>query len=247
MLGDRRGWLLALLQPVAITVLAIVAIQLIDGARWLVVFPPLVGFLALWIVQALHAYRRAVDLGASRGGELRAALFLPAAVAVLTVFWLVGGRHGSPSATLETYVLAWMGGRPEPAAELYVAPPPPDELRASWAAHSAHLIERVTTLALQYGPSSGLDPERPFDSLRFRDPTGAGLRRQVVEIEIVRRQRVENMILGIIPTASQETVVVEHAGAITLALVDEPPVEWLPFGRLASAAWRIESVAFGGP
>lgn len=244
-LGDRRGWLVALLQPLSIVVLAVIAVQLIDGTRWLVVFPPLVALLAVWIIQALHAYRRAIELGAPRGGELQAALFLPAAVAVLTIFWLAGGRHGSPSATLETYVLAWMGGRPEPAAELYVSRPVVDDVRLAWSSQSAYLTERLAIMAAQYGAGSGLDPLRPFDSLRFSDPVGAGPRRQVVEIDIVRRERVETTILGIVPTASQQTVVVERLGTITLALVDEPPVDWLPFGRLSSSAWRIESVAIG--
>ena len=55
------------------------------------------------------------------------------------------------------------------------------------------------------------------------------------------------MILGIVPTASQETVLVERAGTITLALVEQPVVTSLPFGRLPSSAWRIESVAIGEP
>ena len=66
-------------------------------------------------------------------------------------------------------------------------------------------------------------------------------------IDIVRRQRVETMILGIVPTAGQETVVVERAGTLSLALVEEPPVAWLPVARLPSFAWRIESVSIGGP
>ena len=72
---------------------------------------------------------------------------------------------------------------------------------------------------------------------------GSGL--AAVTADIVRLQRVETMLLGIIPTASQETVVVEPAGAITVTLVDQPPPEWLPAARLSSSAWLIQNVHVG--
>jgi hypothetical protein len=246
-LGDRRGWLLALLQPVAIVALVFIAVQLIDGTRWLVVFPPLAALIVIWMAQALHAYTRALELGAPRGGEFQMALFLPAAVAVLTAFWLLGGRHGSPAATLESYVIAWMTDRPEAAASLYETPPTYSQMDESWDAQFAYLAGRVESLAAQYGPQSGLDPASPFDNLRFTDPVATAVGRQVVGVEIVRRQRVENMVLGIVPTATQETVVVERLGIITLSLVPEPAASWLPFGRLDSHAWRIQGVQIGSP
>jgi hypothetical protein len=244
-IGDRRGWLLIALQPVVILALLMVGVQLIDGTRWVIVFPPLVAILAFWVAQAIHAYRRAVELGATPGGELQAALFLPVAVGVLTVFWLIGGRHGSPTATLEAYAIAWLTGKPDAAAHLYVTPPGSDALAAKWSGQSDYLTDRVTALAALYGPTSGLDPDEPYDNLRFGEPTPAGPGRQTVEIDIVRSQRVEDTILGIVPTATQENVVVEPVGTITLTLVDEPAADWLPFGRLSSEAWRIEDVTIG--
>jgi len=246
-LGDRRGWLLMVVQPIAIAGVLLVAAQLIDGTRWLIVLPPLAALLVVWLGQAVHAHQRAVELGATPGGELQAALFLPIAVAVLTAFWLVGGRHGSPAATLEGYVVAWMSGHSETAYSLYATPVEPTDLEATWDGHSAYLTDRVSLLAAQFGPASGLDPSRPFDNLRFRDPVTTGPGRQMVDVDIVRRQRVETMVLGIVPTASQETVVVERAGTITLSLVEQPAVDWVPFGRLPSSAWKIERVAIGGP
>lgn len=245
--GDRRGWVLLLIQPVAIAGLVLVGVQLIDGTRWLAVFPPLAALLVFWLAQAVHAYRRAVERGAEPGGELQAGLFLPVAVAVLTAFWLIGGRHGSPTATLEGYVLAWMSGRPAAASSLYAVPPAAEGLAVTWGLQSAYLKDRLATLARQYGPTSGLDPERPFDNLRFGEPTSDGPSRQRVAIDIVRLQRVETMVLGIVPTAGQQTVLVEQAGVITLALVAQSPVEWLSVGRLQSSAWRINGVTIGGP
>jgi hypothetical protein len=42
-------------------------------------------------------------------------------------------------------------------------------------------------------------------------------------------------------------VVVERAGTLNLALVEEPPLDWLPLARLPSFAWRIEGVTIGAP
>jgi hypothetical protein len=106
----------------------------------------------------------------------------------------------------------------------------------------------VTALAAQYGPTSGLDPEEPLDSLQFSDPVLQGDGRQVVHVDIVRSQQVETMILGFIPTASQETVLVEPAGSITVTLVDQPTQDWLPApAQLNSSAWLIEDVQVGSP
>jgi hypothetical protein len=230
---------------VAIVALAIATLQLIDGTRWLVIFPPLALLLVAWAAQAVHAYRRAIELGAESGGEIQAALFLPFAAVVITMFWLAGGRHASPTATVEGYVVAWISDRTEVAANMYVTPPSTADLEAAWAVQSAYLKDRVTTLANQYGPTSGLDPSQPLDNLRFSDPVSTGNGLETVNVDIVRLQSVETMVLGFIPTASQETVVVEPAGAITVTLVDQPPPAWLPTARLSSSAWLIENVEVG--
>jgi len=210
-----------------------------------VIFPPLAALLVAWVAQAVHAYRRAVELGAQPGGQIQAAFFLPFAVLVLTTFWLVGGRHSSPTATVEGYVIAWVSGRSQLAASMYVTPPSTVDLEATWAVESAYLTERVTVLAAQYGPTSGLDPSQPLDNLRFSEPIPLGSGLATVTADIVRLQRVETMLLGFIPTASQETVVVEPAGAITVTLVDQPPPEWLSSARLSSSAWLIQNVHVG--
>lgn len=246
-IGDRRGLLLLVLQPLAILGVLVVAFQLIDGTRWLVVFPPLALLLVLWLGQAIHAYRRAIDLGAKPGGELQVAFYLPVAVAVLTAFWLVGGKNGSPSATLEAYVVSWESGRPDAAAALYAEPPGRAQLGAQWMSEIAYLGDRVTQLAATYGPSSGLNPQLPFDNLRFRDPVADVNGQELVVVDIVRSQQFQNMVLGIIPTASQQTVLVEQAGTIRLRLEEQPATTWLSIGQLDSYAWKIDSVQIGGP
>ena len=245
-LGDRRGWLLALLEPLFIAALFLIAVQLIDGTTWLVVFAPLAVLLTVWLAQALSAYQLAVRMGAASGGEAQVSLFVPVAVTLLTLYWLLGGSHGSPAATVEEYALDWMAMRPADAAQLFVSRPTPADLDATWLAETSFLQSRVEQAAAEYGPGSGLQPESPFDNLRFGEPTEERAGLAQVAIDVVRQQEVQTTILGFIPTASQETVTVERAGVITLRLVPQPAPDWLAFGRLDSSAWLIESVSIGG-
>ena len=167
MLGDRRGWLLLAFQALAIIAVGLLAAVFIDGTRWLVVFPPLALLVVIWIGQAISAYHLALRRGGSRGGELSITLLLTLGVALLTLFWLLGGRHGSPSATLEAYISAWMNDRPDMAAALFAGSPSVTEVSAEWDAERAAIVGRIQNGQLLYGEESGLDPERPFDSLRF--------------------------------------------------------------------------------
>jgi hypothetical protein len=215
------------------------AIQLIDGTRWLVLFVPLVVLLLVWLGQAVHAHRRAIALGAAAGGELQVALFLPFALTVLTVFWLVGGRHGSPSATVEAYMAAWMDGRADVAATLYSAPRTQAEVEQVWQADSEAIMRRLTLLRATYGPASGLDPQRPFGSLRVREIDEAPSRSRFV-VEIVRSERFQTTVLGVIPTAAQRTVSVEPMLDIVLREVATPPQ--LGVLGLHDTSWRVESV-----
>ncbi|HEY5488470.1 MAG TPA: hypothetical protein VIK00_01420, partial [Candidatus Limnocylindrales bacterium] len=207
MLGDRRGWLLLILQPIAVAGVVLLALGLIDGTRWLIVFPPLVALLVFWIAQAVDAHQRAIKMGARAGGELAIVGLLPIALTVLTLFWLVGGRHGSPSATLQEYIGAWMDDRPEAAAPLFAAARTPDSVSAEWNAENQMLSQRVAAAEATYGEGSGLDADHPFDSLRFGDPEVSGDGRVAMKVEIVRDERIQTTVLGFIPTAGQQTVV----------------------------------------
>ena len=231
-LGDRRGWLLVLLQPLAILGLAFAAWQLIDGTRWLAVFVPLVLLLVFWIGQAVHAHRRAIALGAAPGGELQLAFFLPVVLAVVSAFWLVGGRHGSPASAVEAYMAAWAANRPDIAVGLYGdANHQPSELSAFWDDLGTKLSAAVSNGRATYGTTSGLDPGRPFRNLRVTQtgPTSFA-------VELVRSESYQTTLLGFIPTAGQRTVVVEPV--LSINVIEQPGAG----GWLQSSTWRIASV-----
>ncbi|CAN5776816.1 hypothetical protein BH24CHL5_BH24CHL5_03580 [soil metagenome] len=243
-IGDRRGWLLLVLQPLTIALVLLVAVQLIDGTRWLVALPPLVALIVLWLGQAVHAYQQALDHGWSAGGELQVAWFLPLAAAMLTAFWLLGGKQGSPSATVQGYVDAWIAARPDVARQYFRTPPAPDAMAQTWTEHGTEMRDGLTRALARYGPVSGIDPAQPFDSLRFREAilVRDGREHKAMVGELVRSQRVETTVLGVIPTAGQQTVVVEPALIVWLSLERQPAPTWLPIGWLDSYAWKIAAV-----
>ena len=203
----------------------------------------LAAIIAVWLAQAVHAHRLALERGRAPGGELKVMLFLAAAALVLTGYWLVGGRHGSPGATLGAYLEAWRSGRAEMAAQLFVVDPPPDQLRATWTDHEGRLRADVAQAAAIHGRDAGLDAEQPFDSLRFtetEDQVTPGS--AAIAMDLVRLQRVESQVLGIIPTASQQTIVITREMVVRFALLAEPGFDWLPVGLLDSSSWQITSI-----
>ncbi|HWH24973.1 MAG TPA: hypothetical protein VNW68_08805, partial [Candidatus Limnocylindria bacterium] len=131
-LGDRRGILLVILQPLAVAAFVVAAVQLLPGTRWIVLFPALVALIFVHVGQALHAYRLAVRRGATPGGELQAVWLLPAVAMLTSVFWMIGGDEGSPEATLQRYVSAWQHERPAVAAELFSQPLQVSTIEAAW-------------------------------------------------------------------------------------------------------------------
>jgi len=242
LLGYRMGWLLLILQPVAIASVLVLALGLIDGTRWLIVFVPLVVLLVVWIAQAVDAHQRAIRMGARPGGEMAIVLLLPVALLVLTTFWLLGGRHGSPTATLQSYISAWMDDRPQAAAALFATPRTPDQVAAEWSTETQMLTQRVAAAEATYGQDSGLDSDDPFDSIRFGDPQVSGDGRVEVALQIVRDQTVQSTVLGFIPTAGDQTVTVETDMTIWLEQVDDPQLTWLPGGGFDSSSWKISGI-----
>jgi len=199
-------------------------------------------------MQAVTAQRRALELGARPGGELQVAVLLPVLVVLVTGFWLAGGDHGSAAATLREYVAAWRNGQPAIAASLFTQPTDPQLLGAVWTDQRDLLARRVAQAAARFGTASGIDADRPFNSLRLTEqPDASNGDSVVVAVEIIRRQRVETMLLDIIPTAQQETVVVERLGQIRLRAVPAPPPGWWPDRRPIAREWRIDAVELAEP
>ncbi len=231
-LGDRRGWLFAVIQLIAIADWLIVAVQLIDGTRWLAVFVPLVLIIVFWVGQAVHAYRRAIRLGGAPGGELQVAAFLPLVLAVFTAFWLIAGRHGSAASTVEAYIEAWEANRPDIGRALlahagYQGPDPID----LWPGERSSLVAQVTAGEAAYGPTSGLDPMRPFSSLRVSQTSA-----NTFVVEIVRSETFQTKLLGLIQTSGQRSVTV--ATLFTISCVEQPSG-----GVGGSSVWLIDNLA----
>ena len=61
-------------------------------------------------------------------------------------------------------------------------------------------------------------------------------------VDIVRDERVQATVLGFIPTAGKQTVVVERELTIWLEEDDQPQLTWLPFGGFDSFSWRISAI-----
>jgi hypothetical protein len=160
----------------------------------------------------------------------------------VTAYWLVGGSLGAPATTLGRYVSAWEHGDSAAAVELFATPMTTAEIDAMWAAQTAYLEQEVTAAAIEYGPLSGIDPDEPFNSLRFTEEPSTSADVSTVAVEIVRRQRVETTLLGFIPTATQETVVVEQLGAINLRALPDSPPTWLSGVSTGARVWLIETV-----
>jgi hypothetical protein len=240
-LGDRRGWLLLLIQPLAIGGLVAVGVLVLQGSRWIALFPALALLIAVWLGQAMHAHRLAIRSGGAPGGEFQIVLALPLVVVLLSGFWLVGGSRSSPAAAVQHYVAAWQAGKPADAALLFAEPIDASALDAGWRAQRSHVEQVVRDAARRYGAQSGLDPEEPFNSLRF-EVSSTSADRAVVQVEVVRRRRVETSLFGIIPTATQETVLVERLGEISLRARTAPLPDWLPLRINPGRLWLIDEV-----
>jgi len=237
-LGDRRGWLLMGLQVAGILALVVVGPSIIQGSRWILLLPAVLLIVLLWVAQAVHAHQKAVELGGAPGGELQIAWLLPLVVVALTAFWLVGGQRASPTATLQQYVAAWRADRPAFAAGLFRRPLAANELAAAWETQERYLVERVTAAEVSFGAFSGLNPARPFEGLRFvelEDQRTSGS--AAFAIEITRRERIETTLFGLLPTATQSTVLVERLGLVTVSGQPSAADPWL-----SSRMWLIEEV-----
>jgi hypothetical protein len=251
-LGDRRGLILLALQVVGYGGWLLAAGQLISGTAWPILFPLLLGLVVVQLGQAVDAHRRALALGRPPGGELQLAWSLALAALVVAGFWLVAGERGSPEATLTAYASAWRAERVDLGETLFTPCPfdRPDacaSLTSAWQQQRTYVTERVRAAAASYGSASGLDPEEPFNSLRFTllstQRTGEFLGEATVAVDIVRFERVETTLFGIIPTASRQIVTVERAGLLKLVAAQPEPLAWLPAVlRIPSTEWYMRGI-----
>lgn len=231
--GDRRGAVLAVVELAAIGGFAWFGPPLVDGTfTWLLFVGGLI-FGAAWAAVALHAYRRAVrrreafGLSGADGGASELLWLAPAAIVGMTVLWGVGGTLARPDATLARYVRDWRAGDGVDAAALLVAPAAPvapAAVEAAWGRQLARLGNELLRLDAAGGEDDGIDPDHPFESVRFVAPDGpsggTGSDRQRFEAEIVRRETAHDTFFGLFPTTSQVIVPVADLGWIDLRRVD---------------------------
>lgn len=238
--GRRLGPRLILAELVALAALAWAGPPLLDGELGGVVLAGGAAFVAAWAAVALDAYRAAVGrrvaagLPEGGGGAIELLWLAVPAIAGTLVLWGLGGSAARPDAVLARYVDDWRRGDTGAAATLVDASP--SRLGEAWATQAARLRNELVLAAGAAGPGSGIDPDRPFESVRFvaRGPDAAD--RRIVALEIVRRTAVRGSLLGLLPSSSQVLVPVAELGTVELRRVERAS------GRLgvpSSGAWRI--------
>jgi hypothetical protein len=244
--GDRRGFLLAAAEIASLAALAWFAPPLLDGSLVLAIFVAGVAFLAAWGAIAVLAYRRAIrrrtadrsdghggpdgdDDGANAdnagpdGGAADLLWLAPVAIVGMTILWAVGGSLARPDATLARYVHDWQSGNAEGAVSLFVVPPTPADLEATWQRQLAALHDELVALEAE-GGGVGVEPDQPFASMRFVEPAeggGTGDRRRV-QVQIVRRETTRSSFFGLFPTTSQVLVPVADLGWLEFRWVSRP-------------------------
>jgi hypothetical protein len=189
--------------------------------------------------------------GHDRTPLLLLAMVIPATL-VFTMFWMAAGRGATPESALEHYIVAWRAGEPGRASGYLAAPQSPETLDAEWREQDDRIASRLRAIAagLETSPEGGggVDASRPFRNLEFvlepdgSDGTGSALGNSgaaTAAINVVRRVQVHETFLGLFPTASLRTVVIERIGTVRLTLVELPP----PLGLgPPDHAWRVEDV-----
>ena len=241
-MGSRAGWVLLVAEIAWLAALAS-SLSLLETDRWLLIYALLASFLVIWIAQAAAAQRAACRRAGRTGGAVRLVAIVPVMIAVLSAFWLLGGRTASPAGTFERYVTAWETSDPGGAAGLFVTPSDAAALQSQWVADTEVVTERVGQLDDSH-QDWDLDAQHPFANLHFEytdGPPGDGADQVTMAVQIVRVASVPGTFLGILPSIGSETQVVATVGRATLVrvAVDSP---W-PFD---ASIWLIQSVHVGG-
>ena len=254
--GDRRGWLLIPLQPLAIAAFLVGGPPLVQGAGVTLVYLGGVVLVLAWVGVAVHAYARAVrrrvlvELPGPDGSAIGLLLFAPPAILASTALWALGGVAADPATVVDRYVADWRAGRVADAIGRFDERPGTGPLvREIWDAQLTALHNELIRLVPRAGPEGGIDPDRPFDTVRWVDggPTPDG--GHLVRLEVARRETVRGLVLGLLPVSSQRLVPLEQLGSVELVRVpiDLPPetAGVIPAGPWAET-WRIRSVEVQG-
>lgn len=202
---------------------------MLDGSLVLALFVVGLAFVGAWGAVALAAYRRAVrvrvaaGLGGADGGATELLWLAPVAIAGMLALWGIGGTLARPEATVARYVGDWRGGDAADAASLFAAPASVSRVVDAWTRHDAKVRNDLARLAGTAGPGSGIDPDHPFDCIRFVLDDGsagttaaASLDTAVVNVQVVRREAVRGSFFGLFPTSSQTLVPVDDLGTIVV-------------------------------
>jgi hypothetical protein len=247
--GDRRGWLLVPLEPLAIAGLVLVGVPLASGtaANWVFLGGTLV--LALWAGQAIHAYRRAVHrrepfgLSGADGGAIEVLWLAPIGIVAATIFWAVAGSSASAETTVSRYAADWEAGNATDASQLFVGAIDGAEVSDAWDRELPRLRNALVVAAAAAGPGGGIDPALPFDALRWEADPPAPDGRVVVHVRLVRQEIVRDTFFGLVPTTRQRLVPIDDLGTLTLVRVaNAGPVG----GQPRIQAWRIENATMLG-
>jgi hypothetical protein len=243
--GDRRGWLGPPAQVAAIAGLALGGPAVAAGTDGELAFLGGVALLVAWALIAVHAHRRAarrraaLDLPPGDAGAADLLWLAPLAIALASGFWIAAGDAGSPAVVLDRYVADWRADRAADAAARFATPPDPAVLAETWDRQLASLRNELVAIAAAAGPDSGIDPDRPLDSVRWVDAGTTPSGDRLIALEIARRETVRGELFAFLPTTSQRLVTIARPGRIELRLVDPP-------GSDGGPAWRIVGVEIGG-
>ncbi len=245
--GDIRGVGILAGAAVGLVGLVLLALPYADGTAVALVFLVGAALAIAWVAQALLAWRRAVarratfDLPTDDGGALAVLWLAPVVIVAATVFWSLAGGGASPSARAAAYAEAWWADRPERAVDGFTSPLDPAAIEAAWARQGPRLRNALVAAAAEAGPGSGIDPDRPFESIRFSQESadGGDGSTRVIRMEIVRRVQSQESLLGIVRTTSQRLEPVSEIGRIELRLERTPG----PFAPMPDVEiWRIVTV-----
>ncbi len=244
--GDRRGILVTPVAVLGLVGLLALGPTYAGGTAVSVVFLGGAVLSVFWAVQALAAWRRAArrreraGLPADDRGAWAILVVAPFVVIIATGFWVVAGDGASPASRSAAYAAAWWESRETAGSDDFVEPIPPAELAAAWARQDAALQTLLATASAQAGPAGGIDPSRPWDSIRFTEvPAGSDPEHRTVTMTLVKRVVVQDTALGFLPATATQLVPVADIGRIDLRLIGSPP----PLAGLPAVhVWLIERV-----